>query len=79
VKELQKPLQDDGKPAVEMLVAAFTKAAEDRSEVTKYLHLTQQAKTILYLNLVMVDLYQLVTLFQKNIINQKNQRNKIRS
>jgi hypothetical protein len=37
VKELQKPLQDDGKPAVEMLVAAFTKAAEDRSEVTKYL------------------------------------------
>jgi HEAT repeat protein len=38
VKELQKPLQDDGKPDVEMLVAAFTKAAEDRSEATKYLH-----------------------------------------
>jgi HEAT repeat protein len=34
VKELQKPLQDDGKPDVEMLVAAFTKAAEDRSEAT---------------------------------------------
>jgi hypothetical protein len=38
VKELQKPLQDDGKPDVEMLVAAFTKAAEDRSAATKYLH-----------------------------------------
>jgi HEAT repeat protein len=38
VKELQKPVQDDGKPDVEMLVAAFTKAAEDRSEATKYLH-----------------------------------------
>jgi HEAT repeat protein len=38
VKELQKPLQDDGKPDVEMLVTAFTKAAEDRSEATKYLH-----------------------------------------
>jgi HEAT repeat protein len=38
VKELQKPLQDDGKPDVEILVAAFTKAAEDRSAATKYLH-----------------------------------------
>jgi hypothetical protein len=38
VKELQKPLQDDGKPDVEMLVAAFTKAAEDRSEATKHLY-----------------------------------------
>jgi HEAT repeat protein len=38
VKELQKPLQDDGKPDVEMLVAAFTKAAADRSEAPKYLH-----------------------------------------
>jgi hypothetical protein len=38
VKELQKPLQDYGKPDVDMLVAAFTKAAEDRSEATKYLH-----------------------------------------
>jgi HEAT repeats/NACHT domain len=36
--EVVKELQNDGKPDVEILVAAFTKVAEDRSEVTKYLH-----------------------------------------
>jgi hypothetical protein len=44
VKELQKPLQDDGKPDVEMLVAAFTKAAEDRAALGQ---LSKTSDTIL--------------------------------
>jgi hypothetical protein len=44
VKELQKPLQDDGKPDVEMLVAAFTKAVEDRAALGQ---LSKTSDTIL--------------------------------
>jgi predicted NACHT family NTPase len=37
VKELQKPLQDDGKPNVDMLVAAFDRSAQEHSEMKNYI------------------------------------------
>jgi hypothetical protein len=37
VKELQKPLQDSGKPDVDILVAAFDRSAQQHSNMQNYL------------------------------------------
>jgi predicted NACHT family NTPase len=37
VKELQKPLQDDGKPDVDVLIVAFDRSAQEHSEMKKYI------------------------------------------
>jgi HEAT repeat protein len=37
VKELQKPLQDDGKPDIDVLIVAFDRSAKQHSEMQKYI------------------------------------------